>query len=371
MQCRRCVLTSQDDRYLSIDGEGVCNHCREFDISFNPVSENERKAELNKVLTEISAFNSKAEYNCITGVSGGIDSTYLIVKALEVGLKPLLVHFDNGWNTSESVNNLNNLIDKYKLDLITYVVDWDEFKDIQTAMLKASVIDIELPTDHGFIAVLFKEALRRKIPYIITGHNSASESILPKSWHHCKMDYLNVISIHKKFGKRKLKTLPYIDFFKMYNIEKKKKLKSFNLLDYINYDRNKAIEELREHMGWQDYGGKHEESLFTRFYQGYILPVKFGVDKRKAHVSSAINMGIMSREEAYQIINTPVYSVNDLQNDMDFVLKKLELTSLEFDKIMNLPIKSHLDYPSLYNRHYKWARMLGKKFGDDFYFEHH
>jgi N-acetyl sugar amidotransferase len=365
MLCNNCVLSTEDDSSLTLDDCGICNYCNEYKLEHS----NKIPQSIEKIIAKIQQDGKNNTHNCIIGVSGGVDSTYLTYKAHQYGLKPLLIHYDNGWNSSEAVQNINKLVEKFNFDLFTYVNDWQEFKDIQLAFMKASVIDIELVTDHALVAILLKEARRRKIKHLLTGHNSASEAILPKSWYHWKNDSLNIRAIHKKFGSLPMKTYPYLSFWENYIIEKRKLVNNVHLLNVIDYNKEDAKKLMISEIGWKDYGGKHFESIFTRFYQGYILPVKFGVDKRKAHLSTLINSGQISREDALEELKNPPYKKEILDEDKQYVLKKLNISEKEFQDIMNLPVKKHTDYPSFFNKHYKWSKMLGKKFGDEFYFD--
>lgn len=363
--CIRCVLSESDDKFISFDDNQICNYCNEA-MAYSSVN---YELSVDEIISKIKKSTKNPNYNCLIGVSGGVDSTFLAYKAYELGLRPLLVHYDNGWNSPEAVQNIERLVERCGLDLFTYVNDWQEFKDIQLSFLRASVIDIELVTDHAIVALLFKEAKKRGIQYLLTGHNRNTEAILPKSWYHWKVDSLNIRAIHRQFGHLPMKTYPYLSFLDNYRIDKYKLVKNIQFLNYLDYNKESAKELMKQKIGWQDYGGKHFESIFTRFYQGFILPTKFGVDKRKAHLSTLINSGQISREDALKELEKPPYPEHQLQEDKEFILKKLDLSETEFDQIMKLPIKKHTDYPSFYNRHYKWLRMFGKKFGDDFYFK--
>ena len=297
------------------------------------------------------------------GLSGGVDSSFLALKAMEWGLRPLLVHFDNGWNSELAVQNINGIVEKTGFDLYTYVVDWEEYMDLQLSYIKSGVIDWEVPTDHGFFAVLYKQASKRGIKSVLTGSNYQTESILPKSMSWRKQDLANILDIHNKFGTRKLKTFPQLGFYKYLLYQKIRNFKVYGPLDYIDYNKDLAKTEIIEKFGWKDYGGKHYESIFTRFYQGYVLPKKFNVDKRKAHFSSLINSGQMSRLEALVEINKPTYtSSKQLEEDLSFFLKKMNLSKKEFEEILvQKPVK-HTQFKSyttgLYLKHESFFKKI-------------
>ncbi len=359
--CSKCILDTNDDSEIYFDERGICNYCKEYEVinSKNRLEDSAFKEEELKILVDkIKSRGHKNKYDCVIGVSGGVDSTYLIYKATELGLRPLIVHYDNGWDSELAVINIENIVKKLDLDLITYVNDWHEFKDIQLAFLKASVLDIELITDQAILAVLYNTAIQYKIKYILYGTNITTEAILPKSWYHWKIDLLNITGIHKKFGTLPIKTYPQLGFFKHYFITKFIKIESVHLLNYLNYNKNKAKETIVKELNWRDYGGKHYESIFTRFYQAYILPAKFKIDKRKAHLSTLICSGQISREEALKELTKPLYEKDKFQDDYEYVLKKLGLEVSEFEDYMSLPVKSHLDYPSYFKSHYKYQKWL-------------
>lgn len=360
--CKRCVLGTLDDSLIDFDRDGNCSYCNEaIENQHKRGSEEERIKKLPAILEGIKSDGKDKKYDCIIGCSGGIDSSYLVLKAVEMGLRPLIVHYDNGWNSEISVQNIENLIQKLNLDLYTHVNNWEEFRDIQLSFFKAHVLDIELITDQAIVCLLYRAAKKFNVKYIITGHNVDSESILPKSWYHLKIDARNIWDIHKRFGKKKMKTYPIMFFNERYIIDKFFPVETIFLLDFIRYNKNEAKEILREEVGWKDYGGKHFESIFTRFYQGYILPKKFNIDKRKAHYSSLIVSGQMTRDEALKELKNPSYPEEKIDEDMEFVLKKLGMTWEEFESYISTPPVNHLNYKSYLKLHYKILRFLGKQ----------
>jgi len=340
------------DPDITFDENGVCNHCKAYDNAIKklPQTEEQKKKVLDKIINDIKEKGKDREYDCIIGLSGGVDSSYVAYKVKEFGLRPLVVHFDSGWNSELAVNNIENIVKKLNFDLYTVVVDWEEMRDLQLSFFKASVQNCDDPQDHSFIAALYKIANEHNIRYIISGYNLATESVLPRSWANNSLDLKSLRSIHKEFGTLKLKRYPQIGMYKRsiyYNIIKK--IEILHILDYLPYNKEETKIFLKSELNWRDYGGKHYESKFTRFYQAYYLPTKFGFDKRKAHLSSLIVSGQISREQALEELKEEIYPINQLQEDREFVCKKLGITEMEFEQIMALPIKTYKDYPSNYN----------------------
>lgn len=348
--CSRCILDTNDYPEITFDNEGVCSVCHIYDdLALKTVKRgNEADEAMNVMLQEIKAKGKGKEYDCLIGVSGGVDSTYLAWKAKEWGLRPLILHVDNGWNTELSVMNIENLVKKLGYDLFTYVIDWNEIRDLQLAYMHASVLDIDIPTDNAYAAAIFKIANEKNIKYIITGHNTVTEGWLPPTFTHFKYDIINLKAIHKKFGKVPMKTFPYLGVTKGWYYMKIKGLKTFSPLNWIDYDKNAVKKFIQEELGWRDYGGKHYENIFTRFYQGYILYKKFGIDKRKSHLSTLICSGQITREEALEEIKKNPYPTEEmLLEDREYLIKKLGITEQEFQYLMDLPVKKHTDYPSI------------------------
>lgn len=334
---------------MYFDESGLCNHCLYYDEKVAPLKR-DRSAELNKLLSEIKSQGKGKPYDCVIGVSGGTDSSYVAHLVKEFGLRPLAVHCDNGWNTELAVSNIRNMLEKLGIHLYTHVINWEEFKDIQLAYLKASVIDVEAPTDHAISAVLFREANKRGIKFILSGENFTTEGYMPESWIHWKNDLVNLRAIHKKFGKVPIKTFPMLGFVKQWYYENMRNIRYVHLLDYVPYIKTDAKKLLAERYDWRDYGGKHYESVITRFYQSYILPKKFNVDKRYSHLSTLICNGQMTRQEALAEVSQPPYDFQKTEADKQYVIKKLGLTDAAFDALMQLPVRQHTDYPSLLNR---------------------
>lgn len=334
------------DPDIQFGTDGICNHCKKYEQRKAQfiLPDDEKRSALKRIIEDIQKKGKNKQYDCILGVSGGVDSTFAAYKAKELGLSPLAVHLDNGWNSRLAVTNIEKTLKRLDVDLYTHVINWEEFKDLQKAYFKASVIDIEAITDHAIMAVIYEVAQKQGVKYILSGSNFATEGIMPRSWVWIKNDLVNLKDIHRKFGTMKLKTFPKLGFLKLVYLKKIKGFKSLSLLNYLEYNREKAKKLLIEDFDWEDYGGKHFESLFTKFYQAYILPKKFNIDKRKAHLSTYIMSGQISRDEALNELNKPLYDEKELKRDKEYVLKKLGWSESEFKEIMELPIKRHDDY---------------------------
>ncbi|MEJ7820849.1 MAG: N-acetyl sugar amidotransferase [Chitinophagaceae bacterium] len=345
-QCTKSVMDTIADPNIKFDEKGICNYYYEYLLTEKEQVYYGKSGEmkLEEVVSKIKAAGKSKKYDCITGVSGGVDSTYLTYTAKKLGLNPLVVHFDNGWNSEIAVKNIENIISKLGLDLKTLVVDWEEFKDLQLSYLKASVVDIEALTDHAITGSLYRLAAQNNIKYILSGTNVVTEAVLPKYWITNKTDHVNIQSIHKKFGKVKLKTYPFFGEKEKRYYSSIKGIESINLLNYLPYNKAKVKETIIKELGWKDYGGKHYESVFTRFYQGYILPVKFHIDKRKAHFSNLIFSNQISKDEALKELQKPIYDPGQLHSDYEFVIKKFNITKEAFEDLLSTDRKEHEDY---------------------------
>ncbi|ASC64862.1 ExsB family protein [Achromobacter denitrificans] len=365
--CTRCVMDTSDPD-ISFDAEGICNHCRQYDAMVRGIVDKAtaggREAELTKIAEQIKATGKGKDYDCIMGLSGGVDSSYVAYTAKRLGLRPLAVHFDSGWNSELAVHNIENIVKRLGIDLHTHVVDWEEMQDLQLAFFKASVANCDIPTDHAFPAILYAEAARHGIKHILSGSNYATEFILPAAWGYQSGDARHLRDIHRKFGERPLRKYPSIGFFKQFVwYPYVRGIKTIKLLNYLPYNKADAKQTIAQELGWRDYGGKHYESVFTRFFQGYYLPIKFGYDKRRAHMASLINAGQMTRSEALKELEHPTYDAQRQQEDKLFVAKKLGLSEKELDDIFQLPKKDYTDYKSnakLMARALKLKRLFTK-----------
>jgi N-acetyl sugar amidotransferase len=347
--CKRCIMDTSEPE-ITFDDNGYCNHCtsalKRMEDQLLPPAKREQA--LAALVKKIKAEGHGKEYDCIIGVSGGVDSTTTAYMVKNLGLRPLAVHFDNGWDSELAVDNIKRTIEKLGIELYTHVVDWEEFRDLQLCFLKASVANCEIPTDHGITALLFGMASKVGTRFILSGSNLATEAIMPHTWGHYNQDLKHIKAIHRRFGSRKLKTMPLISLFDYFYYVFVKRIRQIPFLNYIDYRKEKAKEILAREMGWRDYGGKHYESVWTRFFQGYYLPTKFGFDKRRAHLSTMICSRQISRDEALREMEQPIYPSELLRDDTQFVMKKFGLGQEQFDAIMRTPVHDPKEYPSHY-----------------------
>ena len=342
--CKNCVMDISDPDIV-FDENGVCNHCRSYEDrkKIFTIKEEEKPRQLQALIDFCKKKGQGKKYDCIIGVSGGVDSTFVAYKVKEIGLRPLAVHLDNGWDAELAVSNIHNVLKKLEIELYTHVLDWEEFRSLQVAFLKASTPDSEIPSDHAIVALMKSIAAKEDLP-LIWGVNFSSESILPRTWSQGHMDWAYIKKVNNLFGTKKLKDFPHYSVYKRIYWNRIKDLRIFELLNYINYDKEQAKKFLIEELGWRDYGGKHHESIYTKFFQAYILPTKFGFDKRRAHLSSLILSGQIKREEALKEIEDPPYNEKELQEHLIYVPKKLGLTREEFEEIMSAPPRRYEDY---------------------------
>ncbi len=346
-RCVRCVMDNCEPG-ISFNAAGECNYCTEGlgKLKRGLLPLEERNRALESLVQKVKEDGKGKPYDCVIGLSGGADSTTVAYVVSKVGLRPYAVHLDNGWNSPEAKHNIMMSAEKLGIEVHTYVVDPEEFTDLQRAYLRSSVGNLEAPTDHAISALLFKTAVVQGIKFILTGSNLVTESILSRGWGHFNQDLRNLKAIHHRFGTVPLKTLPmagliertaYIYFYR---------IKWIPFLNYIDYDKAQYKKILAAELDWRDYGGKHYESTWTKFFQAYILPTKFGVDKRKSHLSSMICSGKLDRESALAELAKPLYEPDEFERDLGIVLDKLKLSKGEFEDIMAQTPKRHTDYPS-------------------------
>ena len=347
--CTRCIMNNKVNKEIVFDSQGLCHHCKRYDelVEKRMVPADERAEALKDLVAKIKKAGAGQDYDCIVGVSGGVDSTYVAWLTKELGLRPLAIHLDNGWNSELAVSNIEKVLNGLDIDLFTRVLDWDEFKDLQIAFLKSSTPDGEIPTDHAIFATLWKEAAKHNIRYIMSGMNFATESISVPNWSYGHSDWRYVKSIQSTFGSKKLKSYPHFSFFDLLWINSVKRVRTVSILNYVDFDKAVAMEMLQNDLEWIYYGGKHYESIYTRFWQGYVLPKKFGIDKRYGHLSDLINSGQLTREKALEISLTPAYPSAELEEeDRQFVVKKLGLTEEQFQLYMDSPQRSFREFPN-------------------------
>jgi N-acetyl sugar amidotransferase len=346
--CSRCVMDTTDPE-IDFDEHGVCNHCRNFDENIKPMwpSLDGDQAKLEAMIQSVKTYGKGKRYDCIIGLSGGIDSSYLAVKVAEWGLRPLVVHVDAGWNSELAVMNIEQICRRLDFDLVTHVVNWEEMRDMQVAFLRSNLANQDVPQDHAFFAALYGYAEKSGVKYVINGSNFATESILPAAWGYDAMDATHLKSVHARFGSRPRGDFPVVSFFDLYVkypfILKMEVLRPLNLLPY---NKEEAIRILEKDYGWRYYGGKHYESRWTRFFQAYYLPYKFGYDKRKAHLSSLVVSGQMSRGDALEALRAPLYDPKLLFEDKIFIAKKLGLSISEFEALVDQPVHHFSEFPN-------------------------
>ena len=345
-QCNRCLMDTSDEE-ITFDEVGNCNHCTEFlELKLKwtyqgAISDDILEQQINKIKKD----GKNAKYDCVVGMSGGADSCYTAYVCKNKGLRILLVHLDNGWDSETSVKNIEIISKKLELDYVSHVLDWNDFRDVQLAHLKASVPEIETPTDIAILEHLHKVAAQYGIKHIIMGGNYITEGILPKSWHYNAKDKKYSLAIQKRFGTKKIKSHPSFSFWEELYFKFFKGIRIFYILNYVPYAKKEAIATL-EKIGWKDYGQKHHESFYTRIVQSYILPIKFNIDYRKATYSNKIFTGDLSREEAIKLLSESPFNPNTIVDDITYVCKKLGITYKEFEAIMLQPPKTHKDYPN-------------------------
>ena len=336
--CTNCVLDTTDPD-ITFDDKGICNYCHTY---WNVTSKQwlrgeQGKAATKKIVDEIKAYGKGKEYDCIIGLSGGIDSSYLAYLGKEWGLRMLAVHVDAGWNSELAVKNIENICKQLNIDLITEVIDWSVMRKVQLAFLKSGLVNQDIPQDHAFFAALYRYAEKNNIKYVLNGYNISTENTLPLAWRgQAALDDVLVKSVYKRYMKEPLKGFPLINFWK-YGVWNKitKKFVVVDLLNNVEYDKNEALKLLIEKLEFNDYGGKHNESRFTKFHQNYFLVEKYGFEKRKAHLSSLILSEAMTREEALEELKKPIYATeNDRNDDIEYVAKKLRVNIDEFMEII-------------------------------------
>lgn len=367
--CSRCVMDTTDSAIV-FDANGVCDHCITFDTKVKP---NWRtgafgEQELRTLVQNIKASGKGKDFDCIIGMSGGIDSSYLTYVATEFGLRPLVFHVDAGWNSQVAVNNIEKLVDKLGLDLYTEVIDWQEMRDLQLAYFKSGVPHIDTPQDHAFFATMYRFAEQYNINYILTGANLSTECIRnPIEWMYYQSDSIQLRDIHAKFGTRPLVNYPVTSILRhKIWLPYVKGIKVVRPLNMVEYDKAAAVKLLTEKFGWQPYPQKHFESRFTRFYEGYWLPKKFGFDTRKVQYSSLIVTGQMTRQEALDKLKTPALDDSTVRQEFEYVANKLEISTTELQGYFDAPNKTYRDYKSqesLYMVGAKVMKALGLELG--------
>lgn len=346
--CKRCVMSSKGDSNFVLDEAGVCNYCKEADkLNKQCYFPNEAgKEKLEAIFSNIKTEKKNEKYDCMIGLSGGLDSSYLAYLGHQYGLRMLAVHIDDGFDTQVTKDNIEKICSEFQIELIIEKPDKALFADMTKAFIRAGVPNIAIPQDNVLFAVLYKYAEQNNISYFLSGSNHSLESILQKGNSYDAADKVHIIDIQKKFGELKLtKELPLMSVMeKRFKYQYIHKIQTIKPLNYIDYNAERSLEELGVACGFEYYGDKHCESVFTKFMQRYYLPEKFNVDKRSSHYSSMIVSGQMSREDALKKLAEPLYTKESLESDKAFVLEQLGMSRDEFEKIMQQSPKSHDDY---------------------------
>jgi N-acetyl sugar amidotransferase len=359
------------DTKIIFDEKGFCDHCNTFYKDILPFWHTDKKGTkvLQEIIDKIKKEGVGKDFDCLMGMSGGIDSSYLLyVMKEKFGLRPLVFHVDAGWNSQIAVNNIERLVDGLGLDLYTEVINWEEIKDLQLAFFKSGVPHVDVPQDHAFFATMYKFASEHKIKYILTGGNYSTECVRnPLEWMYYQSDSIQLKDIYKKHGTGKLKDYPVTNILwhKVY-LPYIKGIKLIRPLDYVPYNKDEAMQFLVDQFGYQKYPQKHFESRFTRFFESYWLPEKFGYDTRKVQYSSLILTGQMSREEALKQLEKPTYDPETIKQDFEYIATKLGISVNQLQGYMDAPNRTYKDYKSqegIYNLGAKVMRLFGKEKG--------
>jgi N-acetyl sugar amidotransferase len=359
------------DSKIKFDDNGVCDHCKTFKIDILPKWHTDERGSraLEELIGKVKNQGEGKQFDCLMGMSGGIDSAYLLyVMKEKYGLKPLVFHVDAGWNSELAVSNIERLVDGLGLDLYTEVINWEEIKDLQLAFFKSGVSHIDTPQDHAFFATMYKFSSKHNIKYILTGGNYSTECVRnPLEWMYYQSDSTQLRDIYNKHGSGKLKEYPVtnIIWHKLY-LPYIRKIKLVRPLDLVPYNKDDAMQLLEDKFGYQKYPQKHFESRFTKFYESYWLPQKFGFDTRKVQYSSLILTGQMTRKEALKRLESPAYNPKTIKQDFQYIATKLGISLGELQSYMDAPNKTSRDYKSqqfLYDIGARFMRMLGLERG--------
>jgi N-acetyl sugar amidotransferase len=336
------------DEDIVFDSKGICNHCTDYLDTIQKFREDTYKKEkLDLIIKTVKEKGKGKAYDCIMGISGGVDSCYAVHLAVSWGLRPLLMHMDNGWNKDIAVKNIKTIVEKLNLDYVSEVLDWNEFREIQLAFFKSSIVDLEMPTDVAILASIYKHADKHKIKSVFSGGNYSGEGILPLTWgYHVKKDMKLYQYIVDTFSNIKIKKTPVVGLFKEMYYKFVLNIKTFYPLNYIDYNKDDARAFLIEHYGWQDYGGKHHESTITAFWQSYAMPTKYNMDYRRATFSSQICNNQITREEAIEKLKSISYDDESIDQQKAYVAKKCKISLEELEGFLVKPPKTYKDFPN-------------------------
>lgn len=360
--CTRCVMDTTDEN-IKFDENGICDHCLDYDTYVKPNwhTDEQGRKELERIITKIKKSGNGKDFDCLLGISGGVDSSYMLhLTVKEFGLKPLVFHVDGGWNSELSVHNINVMINKLGLDLYTEVINWEEMKDFQLAFFKSGVPHVDIPQDHAFIATLYNFADKYKIKYILNGGNFSTECVqYPMKYYYYGTDMKQIADIRKQFGKSKMETYPFSSVFrhKIYL----KYLRGVNVvkpLNYMPYVKEDALALLEREYDWKPYPQKHFESRFTKFFESYWLPERFGFDPRRVQFSSLILTGQMKRDEAIEQLQRLAYNTESIQDEFNYIATKLGVSAKELQEYFQMPKKFYWNYQNQQNVFRIGAKIL-------------
>lgn len=364
--CTNCVMDTSDTRIV-FDENGVCDHCNDFINNVNPNwhTDERGRSELTSIITKIKKEGKGKDFDCILGLSGGVDSSYMLhVAVKEFGLRPLVFHVDGGWNSELAVHNIQMLVDKLGLDLYTEVINWEEMRDFQLAFFKSGVPHIDIPQDHAFVATLYNFAYKYNIKYILNGGNISTECVRnPMEYLYYGTDMTQIKDIISQFGTLEMKTYPFSSIFRhKFYLRYVKGLKVIRSLNYMPYIKADALKLLETEYGWKPYPQKHFESRFTKFYEGYWLPERFGFDTRRVQYSSLILTGQMSREAALESLKAKAYNTETIEDEFNYIATKIGITSEELKGYFIMPKKFYWDYKNqekVFNLGAKVLKFIG------------
>lgn len=349
--CTNCVMDTTDSS-ITFDDKGVCDHCQDYVANVRPNwhTDERGRAELEGILANVKADGRTRDFDCLLGLSGGLDSSYMLhMLVKDFGLRPLVFHVDSGWNTDLAVSNIQMLVEKLGLDLYTEVIDWEDMRDFQLALFKSGISELDIPQDHAFVATLYKFSHKYNIKYIMNGGNISTECVRnPLGWIYYGTDMRLINDLRRRFCTRPLESYPFssVLFHKVY-LRYIRGVEVVRPLNYFPYSKQKAIDTLSREYGWRPYPQKHFESRFTKFYEGYWLPTRFGYDTRKVQYSSLILTGQMTREEALENLSRPAYNPEAIGDEFNYIAKKIGISSEELRQYHIMPIKTYKDYRNM------------------------
>lgn len=351
--CTYCVMDTSDPNIV-FDSDGQCNHCRGVHQLLGTAwfPNDEGAVRLEQMLEKVKSEGKGKQYDSILGLSGGVDSSYLALKAHEWGLRPLVVHVDAGWNSELAVQNIERIVNHNGYELHTHVVNWEDMRELHLAYLRAGVANQDVPQDHAFFAGLYHFAAENKVRYVLNGGNIATEGIFPSSWQGAAMDSRNIKAIHRAYGTGSLTDYQMISFSRYYFwYPIVKRMTPLRPLNFMPYSKDQAISELETQIGWKAYPRKHGESVFTKFFQNYYLPTKFGYDKRRPHLASLVASGSISRDEAMRSLAEPLYEAGELRRDRQYICRKLRISDDELESLIGRPIHEYSDFDNWDKQH--------------------